>query len=720
MADPGNSIDAAIEQVLQQNPVAVSENEAQTQQQQDHQQLPRNSIDAAIERLLQQNPGTHGENESHAREQQDYQRLRRLSLATTSGDTLVIVGFPAGNFIDCYGNKWETKKFWMNSEQLLATGSAVFTNLLSPKGQVHARRRLDRYLQSPASARFVLDLTPQMEGDESAYNVTQLSLSEGVRDWWRSHDIYHVSRYMVSGHDDNCPNHIDIPVPGYKTPKKTDGPTPVDLDDLEYPDSRKILDYCPIRHRAAILRLLMAICHGELVLNSAPRVATVAVMAKSLDCTHVVRDSVLIWLVAEPNQNFIDTNTEDALKIGWTLKLPSITRVAFQVLVTERALDILAGDKFRKANIGRRSWFGRPYGSVTEEQETCIQHAAQKMAQRAEDMWKQLNSPDVNQCLGLTEWPDSHPAVCEKIRQYIRKILSNTMNDAMGSDYLNLELDAIDQKRVQYVPAANFISTRDIYLNLSPAQQILTPYFWNSFAHLAKKRDEFFMYVPCPVIDMPPQILGSGLQKLPFNRGTFYHQLSLVVRNLRDIWVQPNLEVNISKTRPLVLGLSDEEYKFLPLWAGGLDDGTGGVYQTEIPDAERGFPIGPGPSFRTGETVDEDDDDGDTADETATIATGTGTVTMTEGYSFMAAPSQTTGAGHEGDDIAALNTATTGFSLATAEHSAATPVVEEEDTTAVTTSSADNFDWLSDVSDDLDNLDDFDDDAKDEDYQDIR
>jgi hypothetical protein len=128
-----------------------------------------------------------------------------------------------------------------------------------------------------------------MEGDESAYNVTQLSLSEGVRDWWRYYDICHVSRYLVSGHDDNCPHHIDIPVSGYKTPPGRGGsPAPIDLDDLDYPEARKILDYCPIRHRAAILRLLMAICHGELVLNSAPRVATMSVIAKSLDCIRVV------------------------------------------------------------------------------------------------------------------------------------------------------------------------------------------------------------------------------------------------------------------------------------------------------------------------------------------------------------------------------------------------------------------------------------------------
>jgi hypothetical protein len=66
---------------------------------------PGHSIDAAIERLLQQDAVTYSGNAAHAREQQDHQRLRDLSLATTSGDTLVIVSFPTGDFVDCYGNK---------------------------------------------------------------------------------------------------------------------------------------------------------------------------------------------------------------------------------------------------------------------------------------------------------------------------------------------------------------------------------------------------------------------------------------------------------------------------------------------------------------------------------------------------------------------------------------------------------------------------------------
>ena len=74
---------------------------------------------------------------------------------------------------------------------------------------------------------------------------------------------------------------------------------------------------------------------------------------------------------------------------------------------------------------------------------------------------------------------------------------------------------------------------------------------------------------------------------------------------------------------PTLLCLTDEEYKYLPMWAGGLDDGTGGVFEEDIPFAEKG-PVGPGPSFHTGSTVnslasDADFDTRSSAFDTATM-----------------------------------------------------------------------------------------------------
>ncbi|KAG8422560.1 hypothetical protein J3459_010298 [Metarhizium acridum] len=44
------------------------------------------------------------------------------------------------------------------------------------------------------------------------------------------------------------------------------------------------------------------------------------------------------------------------------------------------------------------------------------------------------------------------------------------------------------------------------------------------------------------------------------------------------------------------------EMNFLPLWAGGLNDGTGAVFESHIPSTDMG-PNGPGPAYHAGHTI---------------------------------------------------------------------------------------------------------------------
>ena len=57
-------------------------------------------------------------------------------------------------------------------------------------------------------------------------------------------------------------------------------------------------------------------------------------------------------------------------------------------------------------------------------------------------------------------------------------------------------------------------------------------------------------------------------------------------------------EVGITNT---LVCLQESEWKYLPLWAGGLDDGTGGVFNDQIPLDDIGF-CAPGPEVHTGFT----------------------------------------------------------------------------------------------------------------------
>jgi hypothetical protein len=90
---------------------------------------------------------------------------------------------------------------------------------------------------------------------------------------------------------------------------------------------------------------------------------------------------------------------------------------------------------------------------------------------------------------------------------------------------------------------------------------------------------------------------------------SIYFNLSRLLVQIGD-HLQSIASANLSKSNfdatclcDSLISLSDKEYAFLPLWAGGMDDGSGGVFAGTVPPAERGGPSGPGPAYNTGSTI---------------------------------------------------------------------------------------------------------------------
>lgn len=65
----------------------------------------KSPLDVAVGRMQQEFCPKQSEFPSFERQERDYQRLFDLSADNTSGDTLVIVKFPNGDFVDCRGRK---------------------------------------------------------------------------------------------------------------------------------------------------------------------------------------------------------------------------------------------------------------------------------------------------------------------------------------------------------------------------------------------------------------------------------------------------------------------------------------------------------------------------------------------------------------------------------------------------------------------------------------
>ena len=81
----------------------------------------------------------------------------------------------------------------------------------------------------------------------------------------------------------------------------------------------------------------------------------------------------------------------------------------------------------------------------------------------------------------------------------------------------------------------------------------------------------------------------------------FNKEATAYVRKVADRMLSKSEDLEFTVLTDTLLSLDDEQYQFLPLWAGGLNDGTGGVFAGMVPEAPAGAgPAGPGPSFHTG------------------------------------------------------------------------------------------------------------------------
>ncbi|KAI1462071.1 hypothetical protein F4805DRAFT_411923 [Annulohypoxylon moriforme] len=644
-------------------------------------------LDAAINELLKEQPSRGSSSYNfEIREHLDTTLIKEVSIRRQSGDTLIIVNFPQ-NYSDCKWEAWSSKRFHVHSDNLLATGSKVFARLLSSGEQARIRKRVGE----PLPDKYVLDLTPSVEGDDLAAQLIELSLPLGVRDWWTSKERLGVSRYLVSGHDDYCPAHNEVVIDCKKTDtyvehnmgREEDLPK-IDLADIQTPKSRIIEDYCPIRHRANIIRLVLAIEGQDLVLNSAPRVYTLTGVANILDCTSTIRDSVCTWLMEEPNNEFIDINTEATFRMAWTLKSANITRAAFRILVAEKALDALASKP--RAKEAPYTIFGRPRVDLPDDLQTVVQYATLKLVDRVQQILTKLKSDQFYDLLKISEYRklvrtsdlilnllSSNPSLsighegntglrelrelstkCSKLLKKLVEYREWMIREAIVTPTNNELQRSYDRDRRCYVPNTSWVPTDLIYNTFSDAQHLLTPTFWEELHSMpyAYTRTCYPDYFLRDTVDAFTDQMHKTYRYLLstenvshedvystfyFDLPKFREQLYQGIDGLWVKWTKPDLEAPLTRSRHILLPLSDDEFQYLPLWAGGLDDGTGGVFEPAVPDADLG-PIGPGPAYHTGETVATDASSICQSDKTPSQAS---TATLTAGRSLAAVPSNT-------------------------------------------------------------------------------
>ncbi|KFA51652.1 hypothetical protein S40293_02796 [Stachybotrys chartarum IBT 40293] len=624
-------------------------------------------------------------------------RLHAIGFELIEGDTLIIIDYGSDpknsqGRTDCFGMSYRSQQFRVHSANLRATGSSKFLDMLKPSYQFRVLRRRKLVNKLPQGVDYVLDLTPPSEGDELVFQMTELSLTPGIIKWWSASMLHQFQPALTSGHDDICicridPSSADLPKPPDivpQTPAPEPAPEAIDANKetnvtnnetkeagqndsfkpqfpipptaasllrskeaginqvYETPKYREIPDYCPVRHRNNIIRLLMLIEGTNIALNSASRVWTLVALAKIFDCPNVIRDRAMQWIMSETNTRFMEILPEEAIRIGFALELPQVTQCAFRILVNELAIEEAATTKTRHRR--QVTVFGRKIGDAGDELNNLIQHAARALLDRIRDSVQELRDRNMFDNKNMEEW--AHLRRIEKILRQetgpwaeaaleqllllkealpflvtegLNKLVENGVEDVTGS------IAGMDNDRARYVEPVDFVPLADIVKSLNLEQQLLCPFIYHGLSsawgslytrHTKSKHPNSLLVPMYTLISNATRAIEQLALSSPTARSNLDWQpgypvidLILFSRQMKDV-LQPlgyqqarqEIEPQLNLTRHMLLTLNQDEMKYLPLWAGGYNDGTGGVFEDALPPAELG-PNGPGPAYHTGLTI---------------------------------------------------------------------------------------------------------------------
>lgn len=403
--------------------------------------------------------------------------------------------------------------------------------------------------------------------------------------------------------------------------------------------------------------------------------------------TLIQTSPVRAWLEDPYNSSFIDVHPEIALEMAWKLQLSDVVRAALRILVVERALEPA------NVEVNQTTILGRPRTSLSDDISTVVQHTTNNVRARVKETAKRLYSGNPQDWLQAPAWKTMlevgelleadflnnqddafEPAIknilqqfyeiIETVSDYIKTAVSRSGKAIPG---LGRRIE-IDNDRLAYAKAG-FPSIESIIGTLHNEELLLFPFFWTKLKEETDDWNSFFEWTTFSVNGLPTPCLGKtmegfcsrvngGIMKgmFPSLQSRFPQGLSLDIWALHDqirtetyrlsqAWVpyHGDLEMPLLRSTHLALGFTEDEFKFLPLWAGGLDDGTGAVFDDmTVPDTDMG-PTQPGPTYVTGKSIAPSS----TADSDITIVGGgmslqanySGIETSTDGSKSMAAES---------------------------------------------------------------------------------
>ncbi|RMZ85530.1 hypothetical protein DV737_g539, partial [Chaetothyriales sp. CBS 132003] len=437
------------------------------------------------------------------------------------GDTLIYIGPPAKtkdqlqseyNHIQHHFNRF----YLVESNKLKALNSSKINRLLGLKACIFAAKRfktLDAYQalsrETKSAAKYHVDLRPAQMEDEAVMLLTELSCSKALR------------------------------------------------------------------HHSALERLLHAACGQDPKLDSAPKMWTFFSLALFFGCAGhpTINQWISSWLRKRGNNNFIQNNPEAALRIGMGIMHVNLVRVAFSILVGEKALMLVCNEGETTIAPRPLSIHGRVLENVDDDEQNRIDHAASSLVSRMRSVFKSVVD-DLDWMLASTEYQkllnaeaDSQAAESAinlaqtRLKAFVKARCLSILHRRLWELSPELEKDPQKAAPFRHGLAPCF---EDRYSNLQPNARPFTRSFW---IELSKCTFDF------GVDNNDPIRTNSLLKELS----------AALASHICDPIIYPSHLFLTDDPIPVelidhLLNLDESEWKFLPLWAGGLDDGSGGVF----------------------------------------------------------------------------------------------------------------------------------------------
>lgn len=609
----------------------------------------------------------------------------RQSLVENKGNVLAVVTFPKNERSKpraCDGQTWEEDlRIRMSYDKLMCLGSSKITSMFRPKAQERFRRRLNLGMLPPGID-YVLDFTPPAEGPELADLTAMLWLPRICKLWFLAgHYVPHeilatgggvphrpmadkaVGCVLSLGHDDVCKADnceylgfksvimrritVNRTITGLKDlcewATKDSVRGIFDENPLNYdtylPPFRKVPDYCPIRHRVAIMRVLRAINGHGLLINSAVRMWTVAQVAIYLEVPEVVVDPITQWLTAPPNTKFVEICPEKAFQLAYALRIPTVLIASFKILVNDAAIDYAATDP--SPRLPSKTWVQRRRDDYGDFPSDPVDYGSRAFLERINSQLQMFQSDMVFDLLQprTSEWDklqkvasvfetlkDPHPLkdAYRKLVESLAHTFRTGIDAAFKVKTSLFHRQLLTEQRSHYLSVQEFTDIDDIYDKLNDTQKALTPIFWRALRnidwnsqcenasfegygprhYIAAFNSELYRAIVDKEIPDPRNIFPAMGSHCGFFQGEFFDSVYNCVQGLcgRILYRDNDRNFPYFLSDHLLLSLEDSELKYLPIWADGLDDGSGGVFQEAIPPAEMG-PSEPGPAYHTGYTI---------------------------------------------------------------------------------------------------------------------